>query len=40
MLFELRPDLVPVPWLTDLELALWGRYYEEQAERMQQSKGR
>jgi hypothetical protein len=29
MLFELRPDLFPQPWLTDAELELWELYLEE-----------
>jgi hypothetical protein len=33
MLFELRPDVFP-PFLTDMESALWGRYFERQSERM------
>ena len=26
MLFELRPDLFPEGWLTDVELCLWDLY--------------
>lgn len=27
-LYEIRPDLFPEGFLTDLEVALWGRFYE------------
>jgi hypothetical protein len=33
MLYELRPDLMPVGWLSDLELILWGLYFDDQKER-------
>jgi hypothetical protein len=29
MLYELRPDLLPEGYLTDTEMILWSRYYEE-----------
>jgi hypothetical protein len=29
MMYELRPDLFPQPWLTDAELLLWGWHFEE-----------
>jgi hypothetical protein len=32
MLYELRPDLLP-PFLTDLEVLLWSRYYERENKR-------
>jgi hypothetical protein len=28
-LYEIRPDVFPEGWLTDVELTLWGLYYEE-----------
>jgi hypothetical protein len=28
-LFEIRPDVFPDGFLTDDEIELWGRYYEE-----------
>ena len=31
-LYELRPDVFP-PFLSDLEVMLWGRYFDQQAER-------
>lgn len=31
MLYELRPDLIPEGWLTDLELALWILHSESKA---------
>jgi hypothetical protein len=32
-LFEIRPDVFPEGWLTDVELKLWGLYYEERNRR-------
>jgi len=41
-LFEVRPDLFPQPFLTELESALWGIFYEvleqERKENERQSK--
>ncbi len=33
-LFEARPDLMPYGFLSDLELELWGRYYDEMNSRI------
>jgi hypothetical protein len=33
MLFELRPDVIAQPWLTDVELILWSRHFESEQER-------
>lgn len=30
MLYEIRPDLIPEGWLTDLELSLWVLHSEAQ----------
>ena len=40
MLFEVRPDLFPQPWLTDLELVLWGKHLEEMNARAQEARRR
>lgn len=29
MLYELRPDLFPSGYLSEVETALWGMYFEE-----------
>ena len=31
MLFEIRPDLIPEGWLTDLELSLWILHSDDKA---------
>ena len=31
-LFEVCPDLIPEGYLTDLEMSLWGLFYNERAE--------
>ncbi len=33
MLFEVRPDLIPEGYLTDLELSLWVLHSEEKAKK-------
>ena len=35
-LFEVRPDVFPAGYLTELETALWGIWYEERNERQKQ----
>lgn len=35
-LFEARPDVFTGGMLGDLELAIWGRWYEEKAQRRRQ----
>lgn len=35
-LFEVRPDLFPQGMLTDMETALWARWYAERETRQQQ----
>jgi len=39
-LFEVRPDLFPQGWLSELEVALWGKYYEEQNRAAKKGRGR
>jgi hypothetical protein len=34
-LFQLRPDLFPWGYLTELEVALWARFYDERDARRQ-----
>ncbi len=29
MLYEVRPDVCPEGYLTDLEIALWGLFFED-----------
>ena len=29
MLYEIRKDIMPFDYLSDLELELWGMYYQE-----------
>ncbi len=28
-LFEIRPDIIPQGFLTDMEMELWGYFYDE-----------
>ena len=37
-LFEVRPDVFPAGYLTELETALWGIWYEEREARLKQAK--
>lgn len=39
-LFEIRPDICPEGYLTDLETALWERFYEHREQQRQQQKRR
>ena len=38
MLFEVRPDLFPEGYLTDMELTLWGLFYEERERNRRQGR--
>lgn len=40
MLYEILPHVFPEGYLTDLELALWGLFYEERDRKRQQSRRR
>jgi hypothetical protein len=33
MIYELRPDLFPEGWLTECEIVLWSRYFDDQKAR-------
>jgi hypothetical protein len=35
-LFEVRPDIIPEGYLTDVECALWSRYYADKAAQREQ----
>jgi hypothetical protein len=37
-LYEVRPDVFPEGYLADVETALWGRWYDDRAERQKQQK--
>jgi len=28
MLYEVRPDIMPFDYVSDVEMILWGKYYE------------